>query len=120
MANKLLKEFEERKQVQEDMEIYDLVAEKLGICTYDSDVDKLFIREMMEVIDVILQRTTFDYQESYEKYLIYLRMVHMPFIADRINWGTSIRGAWFEDENVMQEFYDELQDVLVSGDEHGN
>lgn len=74
----------------------------LGNCifdftTYDSGVDELFATKMIEVIDVILNQKTFEYQETESNYLNYLTMVNMPFLSDKIEWGTSIRGAWFDE-----------------------
>jgi len=66
--------------------------------TYDSDADERFAKKMIEVLDVILNKNTFKYQEeSDEKYDNYLLMVNMPFLKDKLSWGTSIRGAWLED-----------------------
>ncbi|MFH1625922.1 MAG: hypothetical protein ABID54_12320, partial [Pseudomonadota bacterium] len=42
------------------------------------------------------ERQTFDYIESEEGNLWYLIMVNMPFFAEKLNWGTSIRGAWWD------------------------
>ncbi|HLP03866.1 MAG TPA: hypothetical protein VK152_00415 [Paludibacter sp.] len=52
---------------------------------------------MLEVIECILNRTTFEYQAiSKEKYVNYLTMVNMPFLNEILEWGGSIRGAWFD------------------------
>ena len=65
--------------------------------TYDGAIDVLFAEKMVEVLECILNRTTFEYQE--EKYINYLTMVNMPFLSNKLEWGTSIRGAWFDDYN---------------------
>ena len=65
--------------------------------TYDSEMDELFAKNMLEVIECILNRTTFEYQAiSKEKYVNYLTMVNMPFLNEILEWGGSIRGAWFD------------------------
>lgn len=65
--------------------------------TYDGGMDQLFAQKAVEVIDSINNRTTFEYQEkNQENYQWYLIMVNMPFFQNRLNWGTSIRGAWWD------------------------
>ena len=39
-------------------------------------------------------RTTFEYIES--NHFNYLLMVNMPFFKDKLEWGGSIRGAWWD------------------------
>ena len=64
---------------------------------YSNEMYELFGRKMIEVILCIIDETTFDYQElSNENYINFLTMVNMPFLVDKLNWGSSIRGAWFE------------------------
>ena len=65
--------------------------------TYDSYIDELFAYKMIEVIECILYGTTFKYQENRDNYLNYLTMVNMPSLKDKIEWGSSIRGAWFDE-----------------------
>ena len=65
--------------------------------TYDGAIDELFAKKMLEVIDCILNNKTFDYQNDEANYINYLTMVNMPFLIDKISWGTSIRGAWFDE-----------------------
>lgn len=64
--------------------------------TYDSDIDEVLATRMIEVLDAILNRYTHEYQKDESKYLNYLIMVNMPFLVDKLNWGTSIRGAWLD------------------------
>jgi len=83
--------------------------------TYDGAIDELFAKKMLEVIAAIVNRTTFEYQENEANYINYLTMVNMPFLQGKLEWGTSIRGAWFdeyghhsekEEERVYQITYD--------------
>jgi len=62
---------------------------------YDSFAAELFAKNMIEVIECILTKTQFLYQE--ENYMNYLTMVNIPFLVDKIDWGTSIRAAWFDE-----------------------
>ena len=63
--------------------------------TYDSGMDELFGAKAVEVCAAINDRKTFDYIEDPENHRWYLLMCNMPFFADRLEWGTSIRGAWW-------------------------
>jgi hypothetical protein len=77
--------------------------------TYDSGMDKIFAQKMLDVIECILNKTNFQYIEaSNENYLNYLTMINMPFLKDKLDWGTSIRGAWFNLDNDCSIRLDEI------------
>lgn len=63
--------------------------------TYDSEMDQLFGKKALEVCKAISDKKTFEYQEDEENYKWFLVMVNMPFFKDKLEWGTSIRGAWW-------------------------
>lgn len=63
--------------------------------TYDSEMAELFATKAIEVCKAINARKTFEYIEDKENYKWYLLMCNTPFFFDRIEWGTSIRGAWW-------------------------
>ena len=63
--------------------------------TYDGDADHLFGSRAVEVCEAILNQSTFDYIKGGDRYQWFLVMVNMPFFKDRLDWGTSIRGAWW-------------------------
>lgn len=63
--------------------------------TYDSKMSKLFAHRAVEVCSMISSRLTFDYIANEENYRWFLLMCNMPFFAERIDWGTSIRGSWW-------------------------
>ena len=63
--------------------------------TYDGAMDELFGRKALEVCAAINDGKTFDYIKDPEGYQWYLVMCNMPFFADKLEWGTSIRGAWW-------------------------
>lgn len=66
--------------------------------TYDSNLDEYFAKKMIEVLDVILNRATFQYIDlSHDNYLNFITMCNMQFLSDKIEYGTSIRGSWFDD-----------------------
>lgn len=62
---------------------------------YDEDMGNLFGMEAVEVCKAISEKSTFDYIKDPNNYRWYLIMVNMPFFQDKIDWGTSIRGAWW-------------------------
>lgn len=64
--------------------------------TYDGEMAEIFARKALEVCRAINDSKTFDYIEDPDNYRWYLLMVNMPFFAGRLNWGTSIRGAWWD------------------------
>lgn len=63
--------------------------------TYDSGMSELFAAKAVEVCAAINDGKTFDYIEGAENYRWYLLMCNMPFFADKLEWGSSIRGAWW-------------------------
>lgn len=74
----------------------EVICSSFGITTYDSAVDALFSETIVQVLEVIRDKTTFEYIKEHDKYLKYLVVVNYPMIHDILNWGGSIRGAWFD------------------------
>ena len=70
--------------------------------TYDGEMSALFARKAVEVCDAINARTTFDYIKDVENYRWYLLMCNMPFFAPKLEWGTSVRGAWWNHAITFQ------------------
>ena len=64
--------------------------------TYDDEVSELFARRALEVCAVITTGTTFEYIKKEETIEWYLIMCNMSFFVDKLNWGSSIRGAWWD------------------------
>lgn len=86
------------KESEHDEQFFKLIFLSVNVfdfTTYDSGIDQEFSRSMLEVIWVILNKKTFEYIEDENRYRNYLIMVNMPFLKDKLEWGTSIRGAWF-------------------------
>lgn len=67
-----------------------------NFCTYDGSMSEILAEKAIEVCEAISQRKTFEYIKDQEDYLWFLIMCNMPFFACRIEWGTSIRGAWWK------------------------
>lgn len=64
--------------------------------TYENVVISLFAKKALEVCEAITKKKTFDYIATEEGNLWYLIMVNMPFFDGKLEWGTSIRGAWWD------------------------
>lgn len=63
--------------------------------SYDSAMDELFGGKAIEVCEAISNRTTFDYIRDKENYKWFLLLLNTPFFSEKTEWGTSIRGAWW-------------------------
>lgn len=63
--------------------------------TYDREKSEFFGRKAVEVCAAINDGKTFDYINDAENYTWFLVMCNMPFFAERLDWGTSIRGGWW-------------------------
>jgi len=64
--------------------------------TYDPNASAEFAQRAVEVCEAINTITTFEYIKDNQQYKWFLIMCNMPFFKDRIDWGTSIRGAWWD------------------------
>lgn len=89
--------------------------------TYEDTVLTLMAKKAIEVCQAISSRKTFDYIKSEDGHLWYLIMVNMPFFQGKLEWGTSIRGAWwdlFGDQKFAVEscfFYEGDNQILEIG-----
>lgn len=63
--------------------------------TYENTVSSMMAKKCLEVCKAISDRKTFEYIKTEEGNLWYLIMVNMPFLEVKLEWGTSIRGAWW-------------------------
>lgn len=83
--------------------------------TYDTEMGELFARKAIEVCLAITNRTTFDYIKDKEQYQWFLIMVNMPFFKERLNWGTSVRGA-FWDAGINSNFILDTIGLYLNGE----
>lgn len=63
--------------------------------TYEDEAAILFATKAVEVCRAVLTGATYEYIGTHENRMWYLLMCNMPFFAERIDWGGSIRGAWW-------------------------
>jgi hypothetical protein len=90
--------YEREKEFQSNgtMERLEFLAENIfDFTTYESVVYSLIEQKCLEVCKAISEKKTFEYIKSDEGNLWYLIMVNMPFFEGKLEWGTSIRGAWW-------------------------
>lgn len=64
--------------------------------TYDDEKSEEFGLKALEICRAISDRKTFEYIADPANYRWFLLMVNMPFFSRRLNWGTSVRGAWWD------------------------
>jgi hypothetical protein len=84
--------------------------------TYDGAISVLLAENMLPVIKCILEKTTFVYiSANTEQYVNYITMVNTGFLADKIEWGTSIRGAWFDNFGTTGDYEFDCGRVVVNG-----
>ncbi|MGB4985011.1 MAG: hypothetical protein WBO70_04495 [Erysipelotrichaceae bacterium] len=102
----LEKEYQEENEYNECLgSRLDFIGETIfNFTMYDGDASERFALKMIEVIECIINRTTFEYQK--ENYDNYLTMVNMPFLVDKLDWGGSIRGAWLDYSKEYTVSYD--------------
>lgn len=69
------------------------------LTTYDGSLDEKFVKAIIEVCKVILDGDNFEYMMDERNYVKYILVCQVLDRFHWIDWGTSIRGAWFEREN---------------------
>lgn len=75
---------------------YDWAASTIfDLTTYDGELNRRFVNKIIEVCKVILKGETFDYIQDEDNYEAYILVCQILVRNDWIDWGTSIRGAWF-------------------------
>jgi len=66
------------------------------LAVYDGELAELFGGNCLLVAKAITDRTTFEFiKQSEEHYRTYIITCNLPFFASRIDWGGSVRGAWW-------------------------
>jgi hypothetical protein len=75
---------------------YFLAENVFDFTLYDTAKDVQWCMEALSVIRAILTGTTFDMFRDPANEEMYLKMVNMPFMDGLLEWGGSIRGAWFD------------------------
>lgn len=79
-----------------------LASEVFGLTTYDLDLDIEFGKDIFEVMKVIYERKNFEYIKNETNYKKYILVCNLLNDNGWIEWGTSIRGAWFNNFDSIQ------------------
>lgn len=66
------------------------------LCTYDAELDEKFVKAILEICQVIIDKENFYYIYNDKNYTTYILVCQLLNNFQWIDWGTSIRGAWFE------------------------
>lgn len=75
---------------------YEFLSEYIfDFTTYDAQKSELFAKKAVEVCEAINNRKTFEYIKDDNNYNWYLMLCNTTFFHDKIEWGTSIRGAFW-------------------------
>lgn len=81
--------------------------------TYDGGLSQKMATNMLAVLECIFKKETFAYIEaSNENYVNYITNINMPFLQGKLEWGTSIRGAWLDTYGKNK---DEVLKIGISG-----
>ena len=88
-----------------------------GFCTYDEKLDEILVKRCLDVCDAVTNGATFEYiAKSDDDRLWYTVVLNFPFFAERVEWGTSIRGAWWKSHQPVfsdgrfQIYFDSVDD----------
>ena len=94
----LLKEsYEEEKERDNELDPYEYLADHIfDFTTYDGEAANRMGEVALSVCLAITDRSTFDYIENKVNYANYLNCVNLVFFMGKLEWGTSIRGAWWD------------------------
>lgn len=66
-----------------------------NLATYDGSLDEMFVKLILEICDVILENKNCEYIEDETNYFTFIAVCQRLNSLGWIDWGTSIRGAWF-------------------------
>lgn len=113
------KDYESHKIMLEDSNVYEWAARYIfDLTTYDGGLDEFFVKIIVNVCEAILDHKTFELiEQSTEDYIDYILVCQLLNHKKWIEWGTSIRGAWFDygkDAEPLFSGYGECPDVLFT------
>lgn len=89
---------------------YEFLGGVFNFVTYDKNIEKQMVKDMVEVLRAILNGETYEYIKSPSRHKKYIHMVNTPFLYEKINWGNSVRGAWLDNN---KEYYISLLEIEI-------
>ena len=90
-------DFEHEMVDRENSKYHWAAYDIFGLTTYDGALSEMFVKAILEVCKVILDGTNFEYIMNQPDYIKYILVCQLLDEFHWIEWGTSIRGAWFEE-----------------------
>ncbi len=78
-----------------------LASAIFNLTTYDGGLDNFFVDKIINICEAINNKTTFEFIKDADNYTWYIAILNMKFFESKLNWGTSIRGAWWEDKIII-------------------
>ena len=85
------------------------VSSHFDIFTDDDSTDELFSYNLMLVVKAIHTKTTdtlVGYGAKPDDYILYLTMCNFAFLKDRLEYGTSIRYPWWDNDDKKYDLND--------------
>ena len=79
--------------------------------TYDREMSEFLAIKAIEVCKAITNKENFKLISKTDNYIWYIVMCNLPFCAEKIEWGTSIRGARWR--NLQPDGWFTLQDLAL-------
>lgn len=77
-----------------DLRLMFLSSVVINLTTYDDKIDLIIGKEIYEVMKIVFEKKSFEYISNHGNYVKYIKTIN--YFKDWLEWGTSIRGAWFD------------------------
>ena len=125
LINKSYKDYLEVLEMQQSDNYSDCLENKyawlsnyfFNITTYDGDLDYEFGKDIYEVMIQIFNRTSFEYIRDETKYKKFILVCNLLLQYKLLEWGTSIRGCWFDYYNSEKICMHGVEDELKLNEE---
>ena len=99
---------EETKKIYTKEECGYIWFSNLFATFYDSDMELKWGKLLYETIIAIIERNQAKLlDEKYEEYLLCLNLIG----TDKLNWGSSIRFCWFDDDVIKNKYKNYLEQL---------
>lgn len=106
------KDYKETLQAEEGKSKLEYIGEDVfNLCTYCVETTEFMTTKALEVCHAINNRNNHEYISVDHDHTWYVTILNMPFFKDKIDWGTSIRGAWWCKHESMNNNNLKLEDM---------
>ena len=103
---------QQRSWTDPEMSKYEWAANHVfDLTTYDGDLDELFVKCIVDILKVIRDRSNFEYIKDEDNYIGFIIVCQLLDKFHWIDWGTSIRGAWFDSYHPRHEVRPILEEM---------